>query len=274
MSKTTVVLQGRLVGEGLAGTNMDFNNQPMFFKTGAKKGEPRTSYYVKVAIPKDHPSWPAVKAACDGAGKEGYPALFNPDNSCKSQQFSWKYEDGDSVRLDGTDLSQKEGYPGHYVVKANAPSTAPGLYVLEGGKPVPCGLEAFKRGYYVAVEAEVEANPGSEKPGIFINLRKVLRTAFGTEIVSGKAAEEVFAGVTAPPEGTSMPVVGANVMPAPREGFHNTGAPAAPTPPPAAPTLESRLLGEMKGYPMAQLEAAGWTEATLIAAGHMSDLPY
>lgn len=240
---------GRLVqGDVDTAQDKDAQGNPRVVKTGPNAGQPNPQYFIAVAFPKADPQGEfsqfygqlLAKAAQD------FPNLFpnaaSGDYTCAHPQFSFKVIDGDGRDANGKSNAEKEGFAGCWVVRF-ASGYPPRIY--DAGKYGPHDQiqeKGFiKRGYYVRVSGTVEGNGNAQRPGLYLNLDMVERSAFGPEIVGGPDAGEVFGGGPAAlPEGASATPVGQPgaqpmAMPpghTPQPG--NAPAAAPPTAPPAA----------------------------------------
>ena len=254
---------GRIVDGSLSqGNTKDGEGKPLVSKT---TGQPRTSYYIGLAISKADPKWPAVKAQIYEEARKSFPAHFAP-NGEPYPTFGIKIIDGDSQVPNNKSKKpcDKEGFPGHWILKMST-DFKPKCYEKGGHQAKPA--EEIKRGYYVRCACSVKGNDSQQKPGIYINLQMVEFQAFGQEITSGPDADEVFkddAGAL-PAGASAMPVAAGPVPPsfnappvAPVPGFLNP--PMPPAPPPAAPVETFYIVAGVK-YSESDLRKAGYTDA-------------
>lgn len=258
---------GRIVEGSLSvGNTKNAEGQPLI----GKDGQPRTNYYIGLAISKADPKWPALKAQIYEEARKAFPAHFGP-NGEPYPTFGIKIIDGDSPipNKKGTKPCEKEGFPGHWILKLSS-GYAPKCFEKGGHQAKPA--EDIKRGYYVRCAASVAGNDSTQNPGIYVNLQMVEFQAFGAEIVTGPAADEVFkeAAGYMPQGATQMPVEGTTVPPAapgvppagvqPVPGFLNPPAPPAALPP-APPPAENFYLVSGQRYSESDLRKAGYADA-------------
>lgn len=246
---------GRIVEGSLSqGNTKDAEGQPLTYKDGS----PRVNYYIGLAISKSDPKWPAVKAQIYEEARKAFPAHFAP-NGEPYPTFGIKIIDGDSMvpNKKGTKPCDKEGFKGHWILKLSS-GYAPKCFEKGGHQAKPA--EEIKRGYYVRCAASVAGNDSTQNPGIYVNLQMVEFQAFGPEIVTGPAAEDVFkddAGYL-PPGASAMPIATGPLPPAagvqPVPGFLNPPAPPAP------PAEASYIVGGVK-YSESDLRKVGYTDA-------------
>ncbi len=234
---------GRMVqGDVDTPQDKDAQGAPRVVKTGPNAGQPNPQYFLAVAFPKADPQGEfsqfygllLQKAAQD------FPNLFPNaaagDYACVHPQFSFKVIDGDGRDQNGKLNSEKEGFAGHWVVRF-ASGFPPRIF--DAGRYGPHDQiqeKGFiKRGYYVRVSGTVEGNANATRPGLYLNVDMVERSAFGPEIVGGPDAADVFGGGPAAlPAGASATPVGAPAAPA-APGAPAYAPPAAPGNAPAAP---------------------------------------
>jgi len=246
---------GRLVsGDLYEAQKTDMQGNPLRINSGPNAGKDRVNYFFALAIPKTpgvqhwghEPGWGQKIWALGNSYWPQGQAVNNP-------RFAWKIDDGDSQTPNeaGRKNADKEGYPGHWVLKFG--SMFPTKVFDEQGNPMlQPGL--IKRGFYIEVWGSVESNGNAQKPGIYLNHNMVAYRAPGKEILAGPDPRAVGfgrsplpAGVTAAPlpgntanlPGAPPPVPGAppvpgNAPPAyppPVPGAAPGGAPATPPPP-------------------------------------------
>lgn len=213
---------GRLVaGDLWTARTEDFQGNPLTVKTGPNAGQARQEYFVGLAIPKNHPEWPAFYALVVAAARQGFPNLFDAAGNCHRADFAFKITDGDSnvMNRNNSRPCDKEGYPGNWVVSM---STSLGIKVVDQAlKPIMPESKAVKRGDYIRIAGSIAPNGNQTNPGVFINPSFAQFSHQGDEIVSGPDASTVF---------------GAKPMPAPPAGAVTTPGPSlqslptAPTP--------------------------------------------
>ena len=197
---------GRIVqGHPMEGHQQKDNaNQPKTMRDGS----PLMSYYIAVALVKGaeqhwaQTEWGQILYA---AGVEGWP---NGEHGAPT--FAWKVVDGDSTVPDrsGTSPSQKEGFPGHWVVRISScfqyPCYHAGKYqaheVIQNPKEIKCGD-------YVRVEVSTLGNgPVSQSPGIYINPLQLEVSRAGVQIISKSMPDAAGAF------GTAQAVLPGNAM--------------------------------------------------------------
>jgi hypothetical protein len=221
---------GRIVGGDChTASDKDMTGAPLTVKTGPNAGTPRVQFFLALAIPKTAPEWPAISAKFEAVARAGFPQLFNAQG-CIDPQFAWKVTDGDSQVPDrkGKRPCDREGYPGHYIVRfasGFAPScVGPDYRVAMDPKQI-------KRGHWVRVYGTVNANANATNPGLYVGHQLVQFCGYGEEIQAGPDAAAILgnAPIGALPAGASAtPLAPPTAPPAP-------GAPAAPGAPPGAP---------------------------------------
>lgn len=304
---------GRMVqGDVDTPQDKDAQGAPRVVKTGPNAGQPNPQFFLAVAFPKADPQGEfgqfygllLQKAAQD------FPNLFpnaaTGDYTCVHPQFSFKVIDGDGRDQNGKLNSEKEGFAGHWVVRF-ASGFPPRIF--DAGRYGPHDQiqeKGFiKRGYYVRVSGTVEGNGNATRPGLYLNLDMVERSAFGPEIVGGPDAADVFGGgpaalpagasatpvggaPAAPPAAPAAPYAGYMASPTPAAAPQAPGAPVAspappapgtpalptaspgnPAPPPPAPPTGPVMLPAANGATYEAMIANGWTDETLRAHGMM-----
>lgn len=265
---------GRLVaGDPFTANTTDPNGRPLTVKNGPNAGQPRTEYYLAIAIPKSDPTYNTeILAKLQLAAKQGFPTLFGADGNCIRPDFAWKVVDGDSQIPNQNNVKpcDKEGFPGHWVISFKG-GFAPKVYT-KGGEAIITDPEQVKRGYYIRIYGSVAANGDSSKPGLFLNPNLVELVGYGEEIVSGPDGSAVFGGtpVANLPAGASpTPLAGTPIQqtPAPAQTPVVTPAPdflnnAPQTPAPAAPAAPVVKTYSYQGqtFTEEQLKANGWTD--------------
>jgi len=170
--------------------------ETLVYKSGARKGEPRKSYFVGIALPKSEPSTAelinSIKAHAASQDPQG---VLNPD-------FAYKITDGDSTVLNQKNKRpcDKEGFPGHMILNFSS-DRAPACYNSEN-KSIPA--DEIKTGYYVMLHGSVSATPRLVNPGVFLNVDMIQLVAFG-EVISPRAvASDVFGTQVKLPEGAKV----------------------------------------------------------------------
>ena len=280
---------GRLVaGDLWTARDEDFQGNPLTVKTGANKGQPRVEYFVALAIPKNHPEWPAFWALINQAARQGFPNLFDAAGNCHRQDFAFKVVDGDSnvMNRNNSRPCDKEGYPGNWVVSM---STSLGIKVVDQNlKPILPESKAVKRGDYIRIAGSIAGNTNDQNPGVYINPSFAQFSHQGEEIISGPDAATVFGATplpAAPAGAITTPGPALASMPAVTPPVSGMGSPApiatAPAPvvgvtpapdflnPPAAatvaPPVEDNFLINGQIYSRSQLVASGWTDVQINA---------
>lgn len=205
--------------------------EPLIYKTGQQKGQPRVEYFMALAIPKGaetaqphghlnwvHTPWGAViyKAGTDFLAHA--PQLPG---------FAWKVADGDSVvpNKAGRKNAETEGMPGHWVLMFSG-SMAPKLCDSKGVQTPEAQQPGFiKTGYYVQIGFNAAGNESTESPGVFLNPLAVSLAGYGAEIFSGVDTTAIGFGGAALPAGASATPIGGMQL-----------AAALPATPPGLPT--------------------------------------
>lgn len=224
---------GRMIGGSLykAKTTND-KGEPLVYKTGAKKGQPRQEFNFGVAFPKSQNGHWASEPWLAPIWQLAHTAF--PQGQATRADFSFKIIDGDSTAPNKKMKRpcDQEGYPGHWVVWFSS-SIAPKAYNANGSALLH-EEGAIKPGYYVQVMATVTDNQPSETPGLYWNPHYVALSGYGTEISGGPdvAAANFGQGVALPAGASATPLAGMATPPAPSAAPAAT--PMAPPPPPAA----------------------------------------
>lgn len=157
-------------------------------------------------------------------------------NNYQHPQFAWKIEDGDSriPNKRGRINADREGFPGHWIIKFSS-SFLPDICTLldpsKPGKPVRVMQENFiQPGSWIQVAATVQGNKRTDSPGVYINPNIVCLVGYGPVIAFGMDPEDAgFGGVPLPPGASATPLAAPAGVPAPV-----AAPPAAAVPPPAA----------------------------------------
>lgn len=242
---------GRIVeGDLWEPRTKDFQGNDLTVKTGPNAGQPRSEYYIGLAIPKDSPEWPAIYAAIYNEARRGFPNLFDAAGNFQGQKFAWKFADGDDTRLNlnNSRPCDKEGFPGHWVLRLSS-SIAPKVYD-RNNQPIDPATKAVKRGDYVRVQLSFVSNDQVANPGLYMSANMVQFSHQGQEIISGLNAAEVFGG-------TPMPAApaGASTTPQPGMAPMMTGTTAPGSVAPAVPVNMSAPAAA--GTPPAGMGVAG-----------------
>jgi len=222
MSERTDILTpvGRLVqGDLFAGSSTGYGGKALT----DKNNNPRTEWYVGLAIPKTDPEWPALWAKIQAAAAAGFPG-----GQSQLPTFSWKVVDGDAP-----EHANKEGAAGHYILRMSS-GFAPQVYTAGGAAKI-VDPAAVKRGDYIRVYGSVAPNGDMQKPGVFINVNMAELVGYGDAIQSGPDGAVIFGASQAalPPGASQTPTAGTPLA---------TGPAATPPAGPAAP-------GQMVGGP-------------------------
>lgn len=273
---------GRLVAGNLwEARTEDFQGNPLTVKTGANAGQPRQEYFVALAIPKNHPEWPAFYAKVVQAARQGFPNLFDAAGNCQRQDFAFKITDGDSTVMNRNNSRpcDKEGYPGNWVVSM---STSLGIKVVDQElRPILPETKAVKRGDYIRIAGSIAPNGNAQNPGVFINPSFAQFSHQGDEIVSGPDAATVFGATplpSAPAGAVTTPGPALQSLPtavAPPQTPQPTGSVVAPAHdflnPPAVEVEKFAYQGAE--YTRDQLIADGWNEAQINALPRVGVIP-
>lgn len=295
---------GRLVGGSLYDPETkDANGNPLTLRD---KVTPRVDYQFAIALPKtpDVQHWANEPwgAPIWALGNSAFPGIAQrPD-------FAWKITDGDSTMPNKKNRKpcDREGYPGHWVIWFTG-GYAPQVWNADGSQQI-LERDAVKAGYYIQVFGNVSPNTG-DSPGVYMNHSMVALTAYGPEIRVGPdvTAAGFGQGVALPPGASATPPAAnfnpasppANTAPPPAANYApppvNTLPPPVSAPPPAAsyappvsapppvvavapnPAILTPPVGDPRnakltgtgGGTYEQLITGGWTDALLIAHGHM-----
>lgn len=222
-------------------------------------GEPlaRPEYYVKLAIPKTDPGWPAFRDALLAEARQAFPKLVfsaGPDGAprCNLPSFSFKVIDGDSAELDSSMKAPKDkpGHAGHWVIKLSTGFPTP-VFNASG---VPMSAEQVQCGHYYKLNASIVGGKNEQKPGVYLNLNGTLFVREGEVIEYVKTYESMFGGTS-----------GAAVAPPPAAAAVTPPPPAHDilTPPPSDPVLKNTTATYK------QMVAAGWTDDLLKQHGYL-----
>lgn len=283
----------------------DMQGNPLIVKSGPNAGQPRTEYFVGLAIPKTaghtHFSQTDWGMTIYQVGAAAFPQAY------QSPRFSWKVIDGDSTEVNegGNRPCDREGAKGHWILRLSG-GYAPRLYRRNdagipvpqpSGRDVPEGERWLKAGYWVEAQVTVESNGNSQKPGVYLNHSLICFAGFDKEIVLGPDATKVFGQKPAAlPPGVSNTPVSGPAMPLappvasatrPQAPAPTVAAPSAPVPP-AAPVavaphpgiLAPAVAPPPPAAPVRRMTAAaqasyedylksGWTDALLVQHGLM-----
>lgn len=178
-------------------------------------GTKQVSYFFALAIPKQpgHSHWAQTDWGRQiwEEGNKAHP------NFAPHPNFSWKIEDGDSAipNKKGKKNCEREGHPGHWILKFSSSFAINRTYNADGSAPLP--PEAFKPGYYAQVNLTCKGNTG-ETPGVYLNPSMVALSGYGAEISAGPDVSEAGFGAAPLPVGASA-TPPASMIPAPTPGF-------------------------------------------------------
>lgn len=270
MAENILTPVGRLVaGSPFEGQTKKLDGTP----ATTKDGQPKTTYFMALAIPKNDPHWSALQNIIFGEARKSFPNLFNPQGQCLRPDFAFKITDGDSQvpNQNNRRPCDKEGYSGHWVL--NFSTSIPPKVYTKGGTALVTDKAQIKCGDYVRIFGYVAGNDQAQKPGVYLNPSMVEHCGYGTEIVSGPAADAVFGAAPAilPPGASATPLAPAvsalPVMQSPAPvGFAAPSAPAflPPVPAPAHDFVNPEFY-TLNGnrYAKADLLKVGWTEAQI-----------
>ncbi len=288
MSNVLMVQLKTPVGRIVAGSahkvkTKDGNGNPLVVKNGPNTGQPRTEFYMGLAIPKTDPGYNDIYAAIYNEGRAGFPHLFDASGACILPTFAFKVVDGDSAipNESGNKPCEKEGYPGNWVLNFSN-GFAPGCYqYVEAEKrwaamPDPT---VIKRGDYAQVSFSIKGNQSTQRPGVYLNHDMVAFVGHGVEIITGPDPNQAFGNAPALPPGASAtplaPSVGIAPPPVPSQAAPPVGIAPPPAPPagvtpapdflntPAAPVKYQ--LPDGSQHTEADLLAAGWVQAQIAA---------
>lgn len=225
---------GRIVEGSLYKPNTtDFDGNPLKVKSGANAGQPRVDYFFSLAIPKGvethwaHTPWGAIIWA---EGHKAFPqAAQRPD-------FAWKIIDGDSTvpNKKNTRPCDKEGYPGHWVIRFSG-GFAPKVYRQDGTGYVQVTEENYiKPGYFAEIAGTVDGNGNQNNPGLYLNHSMVCFRGYGPEINFGPNVNDAGFGQSPLPAGATL-TPPPSAVPMPAAAVTQPSAPvAAPVPTAAA----------------------------------------
>jgi hypothetical protein len=263
---------GRLVqGDCFKGRTQDMAGRPLTVKTGPNAGQPRTDYYMALAVPKTDPGAEQLIGQIKQAARNAFPGLFDAAGNCTNSKFAFKYVDGDSLEKNeaGRAWNSIEGFPGHYVFKFSG-GFAPECYSA-GGASVLVEPDSIKRGYYIRIYGSVAGNSQAANPGVYLNHSMVELVGYGEEIKSGPDGATVFGSAPVPalpPGATTTPAAPATPIAAPpatgvQPAPNFLDLPAATPAPPVQP--ERFIHPNGQSFDRAQLKASGWTDEQINA---------
>lgn len=219
----------------------DMEGRPLVYKTGDKTGQPRTNYYVAIAIEKrGETHWANTdwgKKIWD-IGHKGFP-----NGAAQSLKFAWKITDGDSLEPNrkGTVPANCDGFKGCWILKFTG-SEAPTLLKLNSLNKTESFPEkdGIKPGDYIQIQGYVSDNQSQQQPGVFLNHKFICFRGHGERIVLGVDPDSVGFGGDPLPVGASTTPVGGFIPPsAPLPPVASPIAPVPATPLPAAAILSA-----------------------------------
>jgi hypothetical protein len=245
---------GRFVqGDIFKGRTTNFQGRPLT----TQKGEPRTDYYVAVAVPK-RDAQPLLEIL------RGIAHADFPNGEHARRDFAWKYIDGDSQETDmrGTKPCDKEGFPGNIVFRFSS-GFVPKLYDANYDEIID--PNRVKLGDYIRVSGTVRGNGDSMRPGLYLSHDLVMFVNEGEEIRTGIDPRQAFGA----PSALSQPHLrmGESPQVQPRDLPPNppsAGAPPPP-PPPAGPQMAPGC-----PYTYEQLKGQGWSDEQMRAQGYLA----
>jgi hypothetical protein len=252
-----------------------------------KDGKPAMQCFFHVAFSKSDPAIGAIRQQMIGLAHAAFAHLVQPDGTAPDN-FSWKIIDGDSDRMNqrGVRWRDKEGFPGHYVMKFTSGFLP--KCINQEMQPLTDD-KSIKRGDFIRVSFTLADNKPAQTAGLYVNPNMVQFCAYGEAMQSGPDPNAVFGavpigqlppGATATPQTPAAPMpapaqappaqqvappqaIGANVQPA--HDFVAGPPPAAPAPPAPAPAAPEMRVYQGVAYPRAALEAQGWPAAQIDA---------
>lgn len=257
---------GRIVqGDPYRANDTDYETkQKRVFPPGhPKAGQPKISYYIALAIPKiaGHTHWAQTEWGLPiwQFGHAAWPALLWPAGHAQAGQmmrddFSWKIEDGDSVKPNKNNRinANTEGFKGNWIVKFSSP--IPPKIIDTNFMPI-VEPGAVKCGFWVEVVGQIDTNDTQRNPGIYVGAEFIMMRGIDKEIHTGGTDPRTVAGFGKATLPAGIQAVGAPAIAQPSAAFPTPGAaqggypgvpgaapPLAPAPggfapPPAPPAL-------------------------------------
>ncbi len=280
---------GRMVSGSIYNpVTKDPKGNPLVYKSGAKKDQPRIKFDFGVAIAKQpgHTHWNQT----DWGAQFHNFAVATMAAYVGRDDFAFKIVDGDSTKPNKENKRpcDRNGFPGHWVVYFSN-SNAPKL-VNKDGSAYILEKDALKCGYYIEVFSTIKPNGDSGNPGMYNSPEIVSLQYYGEEISYTPDPSTVgFGGGAAPAGASAVPVAGAapvtpvatvavpvvaavapqvpGAVPPPR---YEVLAPVAPPPPPTAP-VGPQPTAKAAGASIEQMMAwPGWTMELLVANGYIA----
>lgn len=265
-----------------------FKAEPVTDDDGKQKvdaaGQPIFEYVVGVAFPKGDPAVDKMLADLRAIDRAAWPQFHDANgNRLPGVVFADKITDGDGYNKKGVHYGSRDGWAGHWVIRFGS-RFAPTNYSWNGTTWVQLAdPAAIKPGYYVQVSGTTTSNGSAQSPGMYRNLNQVALIGYGPEIIRtgadpvaafGAAPPPLPPGATATPVAPSAPVPAPVAAVAPPVAAVPSPAVTAPPPAPPAPVTPAApvrvMIGQAAGTDYAAWIAQGWTDAQLIAAGHMA----
>lgn len=136
-----------------------------------KNGNPLMQNWVHLAIPKQDfitHVWPHMVQ--EAMTKYPNASQIHPDQYL-NDRFAWKVIDGDSPLCpEGSKVpyNQREGFPGHYIIKLSTYAFCPDTVVYQNGMYQKVDKSQVKTGYYVVATVKVEAH-ADKNGGLYWN---------------------------------------------------------------------------------------------------------
>lgn len=261
--------EGRYVsGDFFKGFNKDFNDKPYV----DKDGNPRTNKMISIAIPKTDPAIGSIIQMLRAEARSSFPTRFDTNGNFMGKDFAWKFVDGDSPDFDakGKRINEKEGYRGCYILSFSSFQAPTAWRPGEFGLEQVTDPDFIKFGDWVQVNGSASGNDNADKPGLYLNLNKILFKREGERIIKGMSAEDAFAqvGVIVKPQSYAQPQ--SYAPPALPQQAPQVPSYAQPAPPPnttymAPPPVTKYRFPDGKEWEESALLAQGWTLEALAA---------
>ena len=240
--------------------------EPLIYKSGINKGQPKKEYYIGVAYEKTQADVPMFINELKGYASKEWPNLFDASGNCSYPDFADKITDGDSTEMNKNQRrpSDNPDWKGCWVIwftSDREPSC------VSAGAASLIEAKEIKTGYYVRVKGSTCKNTGNT-PGMYMNLEGVELSGYGPEISNRPDPREAFKQnkPAAMPQGMSkVPVSQGEVPVADRHPSSDTPPPPAPPGGSDASDAPSRVLYQGVAYERLQLIERGWTEAQVAA---------
>lgn len=237
--------------------------EPLVYKTGVNKGEPKREYSIGIAFKKTQSDVPAFIRELTGYAAQEWPNIFDDDLNCSYDAFSSKITDGDSTKMNKKqrrpcDNPEWEGSWVIFFTSDREPTC------VSAGAAALIPAKDIKTGYYVRVKASTVRNSG-DTPGMYMNLEGVELSGFGPELSNRPDTREAFkrSAPAVMPEGMSAVPISKGDLPIESRYGDSVAAPPPPNPP--AADSDSQVLYKGVAYDKAQLMERGWTEAQVAA---------